>query len=105
MRMPEIRVHNATGADLDSVRLYTPEPREAVDFGRVADGELSEYRKVPIAYRFAEVEASAQAESFSLRPYDFVGERPLPEGRYTYRLGKVQEALTLDLQANGSADQ
>jgi hypothetical protein len=103
--MPEIRVHNSTGADLDSVRIYVPEPREEVDFGPVAKGEYSEYRTVPIAYRFAEVEASGQAESFSLRPYDFVGERPLPEGRYTYRLGKAQEALTLDLQANASGDQ
>jgi hypothetical protein len=102
--MPQIRVLNATGVDLDSVRVYSPEPREANDFGPVANGEFSEYRKVPVAYRFAEVEASGQAGQFTLRPYDFVGEKPLSEGRYTYRLGRVQEALTLDLEANASAD-
>jgi hypothetical protein len=98
--MPEIRVHNSTGADLVSVRVYVPEPREAVDFGRVARGKYSEYRGVPMAYRFVECEVSGEAGDFSLRPYDFVGEKPLPEGRYTYRLGRVQGALTLDLQAD-----
>jgi hypothetical protein len=104
--MPHIRVHNSTGADLEVVRVYVPvEPREAADFGAVANGAYSEYRAVPVAYRFAEVEASGPPGSFSLRPFDYVGEQPLPEGRYTYRLGIAQGRLTLDLEANSPADQ
>lgn len=104
--MPHIRVHNSTGADLDVVRVYVPvEPREEVDLGAVTNGAYSEYRRVPLAYRFAEVEASGSAGSFSLQPYDYVGEQPLPEGRYTYRLGIAQGRLTLDLEATAPADQ
>lgn len=104
--MPHIRVHNATGADFDTVRLYVPiAPREAVDFGAIANGAYSEYREVPVAHRFAEIEASGAAGSYSLRPYDYVGEQPLPEGRYTYHLGIAQGRLTLDLEATAPPDQ
>jgi hypothetical protein len=103
--MPHIRVHNATGADLDAVVVYVPiAPRKAVDFGPVADGAYSAYREVATAYRFVEIGASGAAGSYSLRPYDYVGEQPLPEGRYTYRLGVAQGGrLTLDLEATAPA--
>jgi hypothetical protein len=103
--MPDVRVHNLTGADFDSVRLYVPgPPREAVDLGVLANGQFSEYRSVPLAYRFAEIEASGPAGSYSLRPYDYVGEEALPEGRYTYRLRIDQGRLTLELEASDTTD-
>jgi hypothetical protein len=99
--MPHIRIHNSTGADLEVVRVNVPgEGREPVDFGAVDNGKYSEYRRVPVAYRFAEIEASGPMGSFSLRPYDVVGEQSLPEGRYTYRLSLAEDRLTLDLEVN-----
>lgn len=102
--MPQVRVQNATGVDLDEVRVYIPtSEQEPVAFGPIASGAWSEYRELSVAYRFMRIEASSVDASFGLQPYDFVGERPLSPGRYTYRLGVVDGRLTLDLEADDPA--
>jgi hypothetical protein len=99
--MPQVRVQNATGIDLDEVRVYLPtSEQEPVAFGPVASGARSEYREFSVAYRFMRIEASGGSAGFTLQPYDFVGERPLSPGRYTYRLGVVDGRLTLDLEVD-----
>jgi hypothetical protein len=96
--VPTIRVQNATGSELDAVRVYVPaEAQEPVDFGPVRSGASTGYREVPVAYRYMRTEVSGAAGSFAIQPYDFVGEEPLAEGRYTYRLGLVESRLTVDL--------
>jgi hypothetical protein len=86
------------------VRLYVPiAPREAVDIGAIANGAYSEYREVPSLIASLRSKLPG-AGSYSLHPYDYVGEQPLPEGRYTYRLGIDQGRLMLDLEATVPQD-
>ena len=97
--MPRVRIHNTTGADLDTVLLYPPaSPREPIDFGALSNGGYSGYHDVEPAYRFVHVEASGSIGSHVVRPYDYVGEEPLPEGRFTYRLSVDHGRLTLQLE-------
>lgn len=98
-----LRILNLTGSDLDDVRVEQPggdeagAPGQVIDFEPVAAGAYTGYQEVGEVYRFGHIEAHGPGVDFVLRPYDYVGEEPLPPGRYTYRLGSNQGRLTLDV--------
>ena len=48
-------------------------------------GAISEYRQVDAAYGYAYTEAFSNERRFILQPIDFLGEKFLKPGAYTYR--------------------
>lgn len=80
----QVRVRNASALDFESVAVQFPGSRE--EYGALAAGEATDYRAVETAYRIATVEVRVEGEVLRLQVIDYVGETPLPAGRYTYRL-------------------
>lgn len=93
----EIRVANRSDRDFDRV-VATFDPGR-VDYGAVAKGATSDYRRIQQAYRYALVEVTAGGQTFRFHPIDFVGETPLEPGRYTYALSiePSDNTVTIDL--------
>ena len=78
-----IRVENSSDLDFESFRVNFNGQTES--YGPLAAGAVSEYRSVGAAYRYAYTEAFSNKRRFVLQPIDFVGERHLLPGAYTYR--------------------
>jgi len=86
----EVRVVNASAVSFDRVVIGFPRQKE--DYGTLAARAQSDYRAVAEAYGYAYVEVHRAGERLVLQPIDYVGERLLASGRYTY---------VLDLDASG----
>lgn len=97
--MVGIRVLNATGLDLDWVRVFPPQPGAApVEFGQLRSGATSGSQEIPGVYRYAHIEVGGPAGLHVLRPYDYVGEQPLPPGEFVYQLSLKGGRLALDVE-------
>ena len=92
-----IRIENDTGLDLDGVRVVLP-GGDTLDYGAVAKAGVTEFQEATSAYRYAEVHAGAGDRDLSFRPVDYLGERPLPAGRYSYVLGLDGGQLVIRLK-------
>jgi hypothetical protein len=88
----QIRVQNATGFAFDSVALYD------VGVGDIEAGEFSPYLTRDVAYRYGPVSATVDGERLAWAPIDFVGEDPLPHGKYTYRMTLDAQGVRLMLE-------
>ena len=80
----EVRIQNASNAPFDSVLVDFSGQREF--YGLIEAGEATGYRAVSKAYRCAYVEVHFADGRGVIQPIDYVGEKPLEPGRYTYRL-------------------
>jgi hypothetical protein len=80
----EVRLENASPVTMSTATLYTSEgPQTFQDLG---PGNATPYVPVTTAYRIATTEVVIQDDTLRLQVIDFVGEEPLPGGRYSYVL-------------------
>jgi hypothetical protein len=92
----QVRVRNDSGTRLENVKVTFPGPNKDW-FGNLAPGAGSDYADVAKAYRYAPVEAVGTGRTLRFMPADYVGEKPLAPGMYTYSLGVDAGGLTLKL--------
>ena len=93
----EIRVRNGSDLDFDRVRVHFPDGRD-MDYGPVPKGGVTVFQSIGRAYRYAGFSVQAGTQELSLQPIDYLGERELPVGRYTYALGVDNGRLTVQLE-------
>ncbi|MEX2607837.1 MAG: hypothetical protein WD708_10870 [Kiritimatiellia bacterium] len=85
-----IRVANRSNVPFHEVTVQFPSQTE--NYGNILPGETTEYREIGEAYRYAYVKAWISGEEAVLQPTDYVGEKLLSGGNYTYVLEYNNEA-------------
>ena len=80
-----IRIQNNSDVNFEMVTVQSG--NEEHFFGEVLSRTYSEYGEFDYAFRYAAVWLVGEGQDFSLIPTDYVGETPLRDGFYTYRIG------------------
>jgi len=93
-----IRVQNVGDVELRDVVIEFPSQTEP--YGNISPKDSTDYHKVTKAYRYAYIEATIDGTTKIIQPIDYVGERRLSGGNYTYRLkfDLTKESLKLELR-------
>lgn len=80
-----IRVQNNSDVNFESVIVQSGNIEQA--FGNILARTSSDYKEFDYAFRYGAIWLEAEGQDFSLIPIDYVGEIPLRDGFYTYRIG------------------
>lgn len=86
-----IRIKNVSKLSFDQVQVGDAETPHM----NVSPDAFSEYLVYETAYRYAYIQITSGAETYTLQPIDFVGETELPIGLYTYELDVSEEGDVL----------
>jgi len=78
----EFRLRNDSQYELQDVVVGFPDGNEV--YGTLAPGEVTSYRAVRRAYRYAYVEAVVEGNRVVQQPIDYVGEEYVEPGSYTW---------------------
>jgi hypothetical protein len=81
---PEIRLSNSSQHNFKNIIINTGTGE--VDFGDLSSGKQTAYRKFDKAYRYAFVKLEIDGKAYTIQPIDYVGEKVLTDGRYTYQI-------------------
>lgn len=87
-----IRVENNSDVDFSGVIVQSGNVENS--FGTIPARSTSDYKEFDYAFKYAAVWLEAEGKSLSLVPIDYVGEMPLKNGFYTYRIGLSSANLT-----------
>jgi hypothetical protein len=79
-----IRIENASIYDYTDVTVESG--GDTHYYGSVSSKQSSDYQSFDFAYRYAFVELQIEGKTYRLQPTDYVGERKLDSGNYTYVL-------------------
>jgi len=91
-----LRVKNGSSVTIQEVQINS-NGAEAV-FGQLQPGEISDYLRMPHLYSLSLIHVKADTLDLALVPFDYVGERALEAGKYTYTLFILKDDLSYSVQ-------
>jgi hypothetical protein len=95
-----IRIKNVSDVELKNVIVQFPTQKE--DYGNIHPGNTTGYRKVDKAYGYAHIQSEIEGMEAVIQPEDYMGEKLLPTGKYTYTLtynpNSVDKFSNLDMK-------
>lgn len=76
---------------------------EEKHFGSLDSFQYSSYKSFEYAYRYAFVELKINGQTFTIQPFDYVGEEVIEKGKFTYIIGTTDNndrfsKLTIDIK-------
>nr|WP_315153182.1 hypothetical protein [uncultured Flavobacterium sp.] len=80
----KIRLSNASKLDFQNIKVNTSTGN--VNYGNLKAGKKSDYKVFEMAYRYAFIELQIDGKTYTLQPIDYVGEKPLENGNYTFQI-------------------
>ena len=83
-----IRLRNSSTVAFTDIIVNTSSGDNTV-FENLESDQVSAYQSFEIAYRYAFIELTANEQTLTIQPIDYVGETPLKGGLYTYELDIV----------------
>ncbi|MEO5563018.1 MAG: hypothetical protein ABIR18_06270 [Chitinophagaceae bacterium] len=99
-----LRIFNSTPwkftecvVDHPGVSANLPDPAP-YDYGQVTINAKTNYKSFPGIYHYAFIRVVMNGKTYLLQPFDYVGENPLPNGRYAYKLTYVAANDRLNLE-------
>jgi hypothetical protein len=91
-----IRMRNASTFELTEVTFAPGTP--PLQFARIGPGETTEYTTVENAYRYGYLDLLVAGEHRRIQPIDFVGEKFVGDGRFTYVITIYPVSRTPDVR-------
>lgn len=82
----QIRIQNASSYRCKFENIIVNTYNKDVSFENLLTGKKSTYKTFDIAYSYAFVQLQINGKTYTIQPVDFVGETPLENGNYTYKI-------------------
>jgi len=82
----QIRIQNASPFRCKFENIIVNTYNKDVSFENLLTGQKSTYKKFDVAYSYAFVQLQINGKTYTIQPVDFVGETPLENGNYTYKI-------------------
>ena len=82
----QIRIQNASPNLCKFENIIVNTYNKDVSFENLLTGQKSAFKTFDLAYSYAFVQLQINGKTYTIQPADFVGETPLENGNYTYKI-------------------